>query len=90
MTPFAQRAWIIGVITVLVINCLISIYTIYVIIREKYWPIWIITILFFIIGSFGAFTEFQRGSVVAWLFPLLCGHCGIIMTHQIGINHYSI
>ena len=90
MTHVERHLWQAIVIAILSLNCLTTMIAIYATIRQKYWPIFITTILFFLIGGFGANSEFLRGSISAWLLPLFCGNFGIILTHQLAINHYSI
>nr|XP_027204433.1 uncharacterized protein LOC113798145 [Dermatophagoides pteronyssinus] len=90
MTHIERHLWQAIVIAILSLNCLTTMVAIYATIRQKYWPIFITTILFFLIGGFGANSEFLRGSISAWLLPLFCGNFGIILTHQLAINHYSI
>ncbi|OTF82962.1 hypothetical protein BLA29_006624, partial [Euroglyphus maynei] len=90
MSHVQRHLWQAIVITILSLNCITTMVTIYATIRKKYWPVFITTILFFMIASFGAFSEFLRGSISAWLLPLFCGNFGIIVTHHLAIDHYSI
>ncbi|XP_046916944.2 uncharacterized protein LOC124497329 [Dermatophagoides farinae] len=90
MSHVQRHLWQAIVIAIISLNCITTMVAIYATIRQKYWPIFITTILFYLFASFGSFSEFLRGSISSWLLPLICGHFGIIVTHHIAIDYYSI
>lgn len=90
MSHVQRHLWQAIVIAIISLNCITTMVAIYATIRQKYWPIFTTTILFYLFASFGSFSEFLRGSISSWLLPLICGHFGIIVTHHIAIDYYSI